>query len=70
MTLKSLMGASFVVLALTLTGCDSGSADMSTKTATKAKMADATPILGSFGISLENMDESVVNLWGFHNSPR
>jgi predicted metalloendopeptidase len=53
------MGASFVVLALTLTGCDSGSADMSTKTATKAKMADATPILGSFGISLENMDESV-----------
>ena len=44
MSLKSVMGASLAVIALTLVGCNSGSGDTHTK-ATKSAAADAQPIL-------------------------
>ena len=58
MNLKRLMGASLAVMALTLTGCNSGSTDPSAAV-TKTAAADVKPILGTFGIETENMDTSV-----------
>ena len=58
MTLKKVMGASFAVIALTLAGCNNG-ADTATNGATKTVDAASKPILGSFGIATDNMDESV-----------
>ena len=58
MTLKTIMGASFAVIALTLASCSNGSGD-STSTPTQSVKADAKPILGSFGIATDNMDTSV-----------
>jgi predicted metalloendopeptidase len=45
-------------MALTLTGCNSGSTDPSAAV-TKTAAADVKPILGTFGIETENMDTSV-----------
>ena len=58
MTLRKAMGASLAVLALTLSACNSGSDDTST-TATKSAAESGKPILGTFGIATDNMDESV-----------
>ena len=58
MTLKTIMGASFAVIALSLASCSNGSGD-STSTPTQSVKADAKPILGSFGIATDNMDTSV-----------
>jgi len=66
MTLKTVMGASIAVIALTLASCKNGS-DETSSAATKpaaseastAAKADAKPILGSFGIATDNMDLSV-----------
>ena len=58
MTLKTIMGSSFAVIALSLASCSNGSGD-STSTPTQSVKADAKPILGSFGIATDNMDTSV-----------
>ncbi len=47
MTLKSVLGASFAVIALSLASCNN------------ASVPDAPPILGSFGIATDNMNTSV-----------
>jgi len=63
MTLKTVMGASFAVIALTLASCNSESSETSTTSKsvqeTKTIKTNAKPILGSFGIATENMDRSV-----------
>ena len=58
MTLKSILGASVAVIALTLSGCNSGSSE-SVAEATKPVVASAKPVLGSFGVATENMDRSI-----------
>jgi len=58
MTLKHLAGASLAALALTLSACgDKAAVDNDTQVTSQSA---AKPVLGTFGISLENMDESVV----------
>ena len=59
MTLKTAMGASFAVLALSLAACNNAA---DTKTDGAVKTVEATPkkaVLGTFGIATENMDTSV-----------
>ncbi|MEP3655341.1 MAG: M13 family metallopeptidase [Litorimonas sp.] len=59
MTLKTAMGASFAVLALSLAACNNAA---ETKTDDAVKTVEATPkkaVLGTFGIATENMDTSV-----------
>ena len=58
MSLTKIMGASLAVIALSLAGCNDGSSGSSTP-ALQTAVADAKPILGSFGIATENMDTSV-----------
>jgi len=57
MTLKHLAGISFTVLALALSAC--GDKTQSDQSTTSVNQSDAKPIMGSFGIQLSNMDESV-----------
>ena len=58
MKLRTIMGASFAVIALTLASCSNGSSD-AVSTATKPAEAEAKPILGTFGIATDYMDTSV-----------
>ena len=59
MTLKTAMGTSFAVLALTLAACNNA-ADTKTDGAVKtAEMNPKAAVLGTFGIATENMDTSV-----------
>lgn len=57
MTLKTAMGASFAVLALSLAACNNA-ADTKTDGAVKTVEAKVA-VLGTFGIATENMDTSV-----------
>ena len=67
MTLKTLMGTSFAVLALTLTACDSGS---QIKADNVVEYQSGNAILGSFGIATEYIDSTVKpgdNFYAFVN---
>ena len=57
MTLKHLAGISFTVLALALSAC--GDKTQSSQSSVAVNQSNAKPIMGSFGIELANMDESV-----------
>ena len=57
MTLKHLAGISFTVLALALSAC--GDQTQSSQSSVAVNQSNAKPIMGSFGIELANMDESV-----------
>lgn len=60
MTLKTLMGTSFAVLALTLAACSEGSVETTSTEAAKAVEVVSKPaVLGAFGIATENMDTEV-----------
>ena len=53
MTLKTLIGTSFAVLALALTACDSGSNDV-------VDYQPGNAILGDFGIATEHIDSCLL----------
>ena len=57
MTLKHLAGISFTALALALSAC--GDQTQSSQSSVAVNQSNAKPIMGSFGIELANMDESV-----------
>ena len=57
MTLKHLAGISFTVLALALSAC--GDQTQSSQSSVAVNQSNAKPIMGSFGIELAHMDESV-----------
>jgi len=63
MTLKKTMGASLAVIALTLAACNNADQSKSTNTVDATDVVKTamttTPKLGTFGISLEGIDESV-----------
>ena len=69
MTLKTVMGASFAVIALSLVSCNNSSGEATSKTTKAVKEAasntvksvevNSKPILGNFGIATDNMNTSV-----------
>ncbi len=60
MTLKSIMGTSFAVLALSLAACSDKSADITADNTIKSATTETkTAVLGTFGVSTENIDSSV-----------
>jgi len=59
MTLKTIMGTSFAVLALTLAACDSGTKIDTDSAAKTTAVQSGQAILGSFGIATENIDKTV-----------
>lgn len=59
MTLKTAMGASFAVLALTLTACDNSSNTKIKDAVKTTEVMQKKAVLGTFGIATENMDTSV-----------
>jgi len=69
MTLKTVMGASFAVIALSLVSCNNSSGEATSKTTQAVKEAasntvksvkvNSKPILGNFGIATDNMNTSV-----------
>jgi len=62
MRLKHLLTPSLLALTLALAACNNASTDVSTKDTTKAAtvaIAAATPVLGTYGIATDNMDQTV-----------
>jgi len=59
MTIKNILAPSLLALTLSLAACNNAGTD--TKSATTGDMAQATakPVLGTFGIAVNNMDKSV-----------
>ena len=59
MTFKNIIAPSILALSLSLAACNNAGTDSVTKVTKDVAAVSAKPVLGTFGIATDNMDQSV-----------